>query len=228
MCMNLSAKVYNYIIEGVINDRYQPGEKIPERKIASELNISHVPVREALERLFREGWIIRIPRRGAFVKEITPEDVVEMSQIREILESGAAKLITRNLSDETLREFKTLADELEKASDEGNPEMYEKLDREFHRKIVDLVNNKTLSNFYETIILKNQNFCLKEAIKISFSWNENLERLNASTHKRIYKALAARNPDKAARMVMEHIHGGETIMKKVAEMRTELRKQSKK
>ena len=67
----LSEKVYDYVVENISNGNWPFGSKIVERQVAKELGISHIPVREAMEKLKQNGWVNRIANRGAFVRDCT-------------------------------------------------------------------------------------------------------------------------------------------------------------
>ena len=69
-------------LRGLIRDgAYAPGARLVERSIATELGTSHIPVREALARLAEEGLVVRLPRRGARVAELSPTLLDEISSV---------------------------------------------------------------------------------------------------------------------------------------------------
>lgn len=74
----------------------QPGESLSEKALSQRLGLSRTPIREACQRLAREGLVRLVPGRGAFVAEISIPDVVELFQIREALEPYAARLAAGN------------------------------------------------------------------------------------------------------------------------------------
>ena len=86
----LSAKIYEALRERIIEGALRPGERIRERELAEELNVSRIPIREAMPRLEAEGFIRTLPRRGAVVTEMTIGDVEELFVVRSSLEVLAA------------------------------------------------------------------------------------------------------------------------------------------
>ena len=72
---------------------YPPGTRLPERPIAAELGVSHIPVREALARLAEEGLVDREPRRGARVAALTARQLDEISTLRIVLEQFVARRV---------------------------------------------------------------------------------------------------------------------------------------
>lgn len=76
----------------IIAGEYAPGVRLRERELSEALNVSRVPVREALQQLEAEGFVVTSPRRGATVKQITLKDVNELFDLRLSLEVLAARL----------------------------------------------------------------------------------------------------------------------------------------
>jgi DNA-binding GntR family transcriptional regulator len=83
------------IRELIISGDFAPGTRLRERDLSQTLNVSRVPVREALQQLEAEGFIDASPRRGATVKQITLRDVNELFDLRLSLEVLAARLAAR-------------------------------------------------------------------------------------------------------------------------------------
>ncbi|HKT55380.1 MAG TPA: GntR family transcriptional regulator [Microbacterium sp.] len=88
----LDLLVYEWVRERVIDGTFKPGERIRERNLAEELQVSRIPIREAFPRLESEGYIKTLHRRGAVVAEMTVQDVRELFQVRSSLEVLAARL----------------------------------------------------------------------------------------------------------------------------------------
>ena len=74
---SLSVKIYEELRERIIEGTLAAGERIRERELAAEFNVSRIPIREAMPRLEAEGFIKTLPRRGAVVTEMTLNDVEE-------------------------------------------------------------------------------------------------------------------------------------------------------
>ncbi|MGW9412879.1 GntR family transcriptional regulator [Arthrobacter cupressi] len=87
-----TGSVYEWIRERIIDGTYPPGQRIRERDVALELDVSRVPVREALPQLESEGYIETLPRRGAVVTHLTVQGVTELFDVRASLEVLAARL----------------------------------------------------------------------------------------------------------------------------------------
>lgn len=80
---------YNNIKRLILSGQLRPGRKLVHQDLAEMLNVSRTPVREALERLYQEGFVTRLPRRGFYVAEMTGEEARELYGAREALEIHA-------------------------------------------------------------------------------------------------------------------------------------------
>jgi DNA-binding GntR family transcriptional regulator len=92
----------------------EPGSWIDEQKLALDFGISRTPLREALKVLAAEGLVTMKVRRGAYVTEMSADDVKQIYHLLGLLESDAAGVVARQASAEQIRELRTLHDKLEK------------------------------------------------------------------------------------------------------------------
>lgn len=126
--------VLNLLRERILSGKTSAGQKLNETGLASELQISRVPVREALQRLEEMGLVMTVPRKGKFVVNLTVEEVQKINSIRLIFEVEALALCRRNLGSSARRILSALADKME--SDETiDYNEVSRLDLEFHRTI---------------------------------------------------------------------------------------------
>lgn len=88
---NKKTWAYENIKRRIINVELPPGLPINEEELAQQLQISKTPVREALRQLERDGLVENVPSRGSTISHITSQEINDVFQIREIIESGAAK-----------------------------------------------------------------------------------------------------------------------------------------
>ena len=93
--VNKKVQVYESLKKRIIDCELLPGLPINEAVFASELGVSKTPIREALRQLERDGLVVNIPGRGSTISHITSSDIREIFEIREILETGAAKQLAR-------------------------------------------------------------------------------------------------------------------------------------
>ena len=106
---SLSDRVAESVRAAIQDGVYQPGTKLVERTIASQLGVSHIPVREALARLADEGLVQRIPRRGAWVAGLTPVGLAEISSLRIVLEGFVVRRAQERLTPEAEARLRSIA-----------------------------------------------------------------------------------------------------------------------
>ncbi len=95
-------KVYEAVKELAVDYRFKPGERINEVELAARLGVSRTPVREALNRLARDGFMSFVPNRGFYARDITPEGVQELYELRAAIERAAFRLACQRGTDEEI------------------------------------------------------------------------------------------------------------------------------
>ncbi|GAA4957951.1 GntR family transcriptional regulator [Streptomyces heliomycini] len=104
---SLREQIREHILEGIISGRWQPGERIVERRIATELEVSQTPVREALRELESLRLIESAPNKGVRVRNLTAADLEESYPVRAGLEAIAAELAAARLAEDCSRWSRT-------------------------------------------------------------------------------------------------------------------------
>ena len=85
----ISHQIYSIIKKAIVSGEYAPGFWLQEVELSKELGVSRSPVREALKQLSADGLVKEIPNKGTFVREFTQKEIIEIYEIRELLESYA-------------------------------------------------------------------------------------------------------------------------------------------
>lgn len=119
----------------ILEGYYQPGEWLRQEHIAQELNVSQMPVREALKQLAAEGLVEHLPYRGVRVVEFTAGDVADLYAVRAFLEARAAGIAATQITPEEIAELKRLHVEIKKNIAPDNVTRYRELNRQFHTLI---------------------------------------------------------------------------------------------
>src|SRR5437016_9050635 len=109
----LRAHVVKILSAGILSGRYKPGDRLNESQIARELNISRIPVREALSQLQEQGLVQNRERRGMFVTNIGPEEVLQISSLRIVLETEALRLAQKNMTPAILSALESQLDRMD-------------------------------------------------------------------------------------------------------------------
>ena len=119
----------------ILNGHYKPGEWLRQERLAQDLGVSQMPVREALKELAAEGLIEHVPYRGARVLVFSIDDILDLYSHRAFLEGRAAFTAAGVITYEELMVIKNLQAEVEK---HGAPEAivkYRELNRQFHQLV---------------------------------------------------------------------------------------------
>lgn len=132
----LKERVYSYLRSAILNGSVPPEGRLVEEMVARELEVSRTPVREALQKLEKERLIEHFPHRGFAVARETESQVVEIFEIRAILEGYILRIACENATDDFLSELKSLLGEAERCLVEGKMEELHRLNTLFHDRIL--------------------------------------------------------------------------------------------
>jgi DNA-binding GntR family transcriptional regulator len=119
----------------ILEGRLKPGEWLRQERLAQELGVSQMPVREALKELTAEGLIEHLPYRGVRVIEFNPDDIADLYEHRAFLEGRAARSAAKNITAEEIALLKQLQTEMEQNLAPDRLSVYRDLNRRFHQII---------------------------------------------------------------------------------------------
>ena len=203
MSKNQKEMAYQKIRDKIIGGVLKPGQPITEETLSAQLNMSRTPIREALIRLQSEDLISIIERKGAIVNEITPRDVVEIFQIRLLVEPYAAKVCVEFVDQTVLKKIKAYLGKLVKSkpskqsllkTDKGLNEI-----DDLHNIVIRSSGNRRLMNLF--YMLHGQ---ILRTIYLERRIPGRLDR-SILEHLNIVKALIEGDGDKAADCMKEHL-----------------------
>lgn len=141
-------KAYQALKDGIFAGHYQPGDRLKERDICAELEVSRTPVREALRRLQADGLVHLEPRRGGVVTEMSAEEAHEIFSLGAMLESFGARLAASRATPQDVAKLDELMDKLAAVIDSQSAdqrEQYMALDHELHGKIAEIAASPRLA-----------------------------------------------------------------------------------
>jgi len=204
----LATKACDYIVENIRNGKFAANEKISDRAISKELNISHLIVREALSKLTEQGWIVRIPQRGAYVRNIVERDLEDIYILREVIEITAVRLLSNRVTPDQLTELEGYVTELEKALRKGDSIRYDKADMEIHKAIVRFSGSDRLQSLFGSLFLQCE-FTFSQVVSdtldaMSALFGNNFDTMTTN-HRQLYEAIAEKRFDDAEKVVRNHI-----------------------
>jgi DNA-binding GntR family transcriptional regulator len=178
----------------------EPGSWIDEMKLAEEYGISRTPLREALKVLAAEGLVTMKVRRGAYVTEMSADDVKQIYHLLGLLESDAAGVVARNASDEQIRELRTLHDKLEKQVRQRDA--FFATNEQFHIRLLQMSGNRWLEQTVHDLrkVMKlNRHHSLFRQGRLAESLAE---------HREVMQAIERRDAESAVRLMRRHFDNG--------------------
>jgi len=188
---------YEQIQEAVSNGSFKPGQRMLEAEIAVWLNISRTPVREALRRLIDHD-ILSYDRYGnLIVTQVDQQMVIEVYQMREVLEGTAARLAARHAYDEEIDSMKDIIDSYK--AEPGSRKEQIKLNSLFHQTVLNAAHNRYLIRAFEVLpypVRAHTNS--KKSAPERFS-------VIADEHRAIVDAIAAHDPEAAEAAARDHV-----------------------
>ncbi len=141
--VNLSDKIYESIRQEIFLRELMPGSALDEMKLAERFNVSRTPIREALQRLEKDGLVITAHRRGAVVRRPTLQDLIEIDQIRRLLEPAAARMAAGYVDVDELNAVRAELEIVMQAT-ELDVAAYLRVDAHVHQMILDVCGNNLL------------------------------------------------------------------------------------
>jgi DNA-binding GntR family transcriptional regulator len=149
---NGSAALLPRLRELVLSGEYQHDVPLSEVRLAEHFQVSRTPIREALKQLQIEGLVEIRPKVGTFIRQITRREIVEMFELKEVLEGMAARLMARRGPADELARLDANVRESERALARGDVDGYPALVHEFHETLLLGADNRKLEAHYRTLM----------------------------------------------------------------------------
>lgn len=196
--------------EQIVQGMFRPGEQINESVLASQLNTSRGPVREALQRLCQEGILVSRRNRGVFVLELAIDDIREIYAVREAVETTAADALLdagQEQVDDTCRALTSVIEDMAKQVAVSDWQAIARLDMQFHTAFVSGAGNTRLIRIYETLAAESRMCILNLAvayprIDVLVQEHQNLLDLLAAGDREALHEAIARHMQKAVEDLM--------------------------
>jgi len=146
----VSEKIRSAILRGEL----KPGAKLTEQDLAAEFEVSRTPVREAIRQLEVERLLTRVPFVGVTVRRLSPEEVLELLEIREVLEGLVARLATRHMDDAHLARLQASLQRLTASAHQGDVASYLDHALAFRRTLVECCRSESLAE--HVLVIENR------------------------------------------------------------------------
>ena len=184
----------------IFSRELEPGSWIDEMKLAEKYGISRTPLREALKVLAAEGLVTMKVRRGAYVTEMSDQDLNDVYHLLSLLESDAAGEVAARASDAEIAELQALHEELEAAV--GERDRFFAINERFHMRLLEIAGNRwrnqMVADLRKVMKLNRHNSLLKSG-RLQESLRE---------HRAIMRALARRDAKSAVEKMQSHFRNG--------------------
>ncbi len=188
---------YQQLLNAIVSGELKPGSRIREVELAEWLKISRTPVREAVRRLESEGLICLVGHKGMAVAELDYQAVIELYQMREVLEAAAASLAAKHASEPEIYSLREIFNQEKQQC--GNVAIQAEINRAFHNAICHAAHNRYL--------LKSLN-SLRDAMALLGSTTYTLPSRSETAlaeHQRILEAIEKGDSVAAEQAARDHI-----------------------
>lgn len=192
-------EAYQHLLDGICRGRYRIGDRLIAEEIASEINMSRMPVRGAFKRLAAEGLITLRPNRGAIISGLNLDEMCEVFEMRSVLEGLAVRVAVPKLTNRHFTQLEFLLDEMDECREDSAE--WVSRHRAFHEYLCSLSDRprlmRQISALYSVVEL-HMRLWLRHIDKPMSARDE---------HSAILDALRTGNPLHAEQVLREHIEG---------------------
>ena len=198
----MATSVYEAIREAILSGRFPPEHMLGENALATEFGVSRTPVREALHRLEIEQLVERVPR-GVRVRASSPEEILDIYEVRITLEASAAKLAALRSTELDRMRLRAAHEAMLRAGED--PAARAATNRAFHEAIWQASHSPTLDD-----LLRRLNVHLIRYPSTTLRWGERWEAVLAE-HEELLDAIDARDAERAHDVAERHLAGARDV-----------------
>jgi DNA-binding GntR family transcriptional regulator len=198
--------VFENLREAIVEGKVKPGQRLMEVQLAEQLGVSRTPVREAIRKLELEGLVIMLPRKGAYVANMSLKDIIDVLEIRASVEGLAASLASERISPEDIKKLEAILKDFEQSAAGSDVETLLKKDVEFHECIFKATKNKKLHQLINSLWEQVYRF------RVTYISDYDSTVDIARDHKLILDAIKKGDNEMAKKHATEHIEKIEHFM----------------
>ena len=185
--LTLTDQAYLQLEELITTLQLRPGAFLSEFALADRLGIGRTPIREALQRLARDGLVLVIPRRGVLVSEINLKTQLRLLETRRVLESLLARLAAERADESERHAFRELAAAMRQAASDSDDMGFMRLDRDFNELVGTAARNEFAVRCIGTMASLSRRFWYKHYKEVGDL------ALSANLHADVAEAIAAKD-----------------------------------
>lgn len=192
-------RAYNTIRQLLVEFKLKPEERINEVQLAKTFGVSRTPIREALNRLASEGFVSLTPNRGFFVRSLSTEGLLDLYELRSIIECAAFKLMCERAEDDQIERLRAYWDAIVEGYRDQPPDVILAEDEGFHLLIAELSGNPELVNQLQAI---NARIRFIRRIQIEHRTHD---KRQVASHSAIVEAAVKRDIEQGVELLRQHI-----------------------
>lgn len=193
--------VYRELRHRIITKQFKAGQRLPEVKLAEQLQVSRTPVREALRKLASEGLVVLIPNSGARLVSPTKKEIEDTYEVRAAIEELSVRKAAKKITPLQICKLEETIKDEELIFPTKDLEAYINVNEIFHKTIAEAAGNLVLLDYLENILARTFVYMIFYETFFDIKDNPSLDE-----HKEIVEALKEHNEEKAAKLMHRHIY----------------------
>ncbi len=196
---NLDQKAYSILKDMIVERNLLPGQKIPQEKLARDLGISRTPLISALKFLEQEKLVESVPRRGFFVRLFSKEEMVDIFELREVLEGLAVRRAASKITATQIKELNSFFQHFAKQKNISDYKGYAREDRRFHNFVIDVGAKEFLKSILLTTNIISFSYQVLHSEGLVRPPNETIQE-----HLAMIEAIKERDSEAAEDLMRQH------------------------
>ncbi|MBF6210529.1 GntR family transcriptional regulator [Nocardia puris] len=206
---SLRDRAYQTLKRRIVEVDLRPGTRLVERDLAADLEVSRIPLREALRMLAADGLVLLVPSKGALVATFSPADVADLFDVREALESLAARLAAQRATAVGVSALARRLDEARAATAAGDRPRIAAANAAFHAEIIEMAANPLLTTLTAPLAARTE-----WLFHLTASRDPGEQ---CSEHEHLFDLIAAGDAEGAAACAFTHVTAGRELSVALAE-----------
>ncbi|MCX8014023.1 MAG: GntR family transcriptional regulator [Rectinema sp.] len=204
--MTAEELAYQKIVHLILAGHYRPGDFLLEVDLAQSLGMSRTPVSRAISRLVTEGFLSRMPKKGCYIPQPTPQDSEQVFQARMVAEGKAAALAASNATEDEIRELDRIIQPETDALTLRDKDLTAQINRAFHLGIAKASHNMYIEQWCRTIFWRSNLYIFYFDSFYHLTQHEDMPpQKTPSQHRAIFEAIRSRDAAAAGALMEEHI-----------------------
>ncbi|MGL1890044.1 MAG: GntR family transcriptional regulator [Spirochaetaceae bacterium] len=203
---------YELLKDLILNFHIKPNERMTEVFLAEKMNMSRIPVREAIQQLVHEGFIERTGKTGYQIKEYNEQDIIDLYNYREAMDGMLTRLFTQRVDESQIYFLGMNVESMGNKLEDFDHTTFSKIDHDFHRIIARGARNRYMEHQHEIILEKvlyvaDLVFKVAEEKEIELLTKDSYQE-TYKQHCEIFKYIEEKNPDMAEKTARESVQIG--------------------